>query len=63
MPYKLILITLVLSACVDRELQSSLEAEQDFARHQYHVEQMYKGSFENVEDCYYSDEELVCYFY
>jgi hypothetical protein len=58
-----ILILIMLSACVDSSLRDHLEAEADFARHQYHVEQVYTGSFEHVEDCYYADEELVCNLY
>ena len=58
----IILTTLLVSGCasIDPELQDHLEAEADFARHQCHVEQMYTGSFEHVEDCYYADEELIC---
>ena len=58
-----ILILLMLSACADASLRDHLEAEADFARQQYHLEQVYKGSFEHVEDCYYADEELVCNLY
>ncbi len=64
MKYTILALT-ALAACSspDSELQAHLEAEADFARHQYHVEQVYKGSFEHVEDCYYADEELVCTLY
>jgi hypothetical protein len=61
----IILTTLLVSGCasIDPELQDHLEAEADFARHQYHLEQQYTGSFEHVEDCYYADEELICNLY
>jgi hypothetical protein len=61
----IILAMLLVSGCasIDPELQDHLEAEADFARHQYHVEQVYTGSFEHVEDCYYADEELICNLY
>ena len=61
----IILAMLLVSGCasIDPELQDHLEAEADFARHQYHVEQMNTGSFEHVEDCYYADEELICNLY
>ena len=64
MRYAIILV--LLSACAaapDAELQAHLKAEEDFARHQYHVEQIYSKNFDNVESCYYADDELVCYFY
>lgn len=60
---KYLLIALVLSGCVsyDPELQAHLEAEQDFAYHQYHVQQAIEKQYdpEYVDDCFYY-EELVC---
>jgi hypothetical protein len=53
-----------LSACADPELQAHLEAEADFARHQYHVQQAIEHGYdpEYVDDCYYYEEELQCEF-
>lgn len=60
-----IVAMLLLSACVspDLELQAHLEAERDFAYHQYHVQQAIEKDYdpEYVDDCYYY-EELVCEF-
>lgn len=60
-----IVAMLLLSACVssDLELQAHLEAERDFAYHQYHVQQAIEKQYdpEYVDDCYYY-EELVCEF-
>jgi hypothetical protein len=65
MKYFAILSVFVMSACVssDPELQAHLEAEADFARHQYHVQQTIEKQYdpEYVDDCYYY-EELVCEF-
>jgi hypothetical protein len=65
MKYIAVLTAFVLSACVspDQELQAHLEAEADFARHQYHVQQAIENGYdpEHVDDCYYY-EELVCEF-
>jgi hypothetical protein len=65
MKYFTILSVFAMSACVssDPELQAHLEAEADFARHQYHVQQAIEKQYdpEYVDDCYYY-EELVCEF-
>lgn len=65
MKYAMLFTLAVLSACstMDPELAAHLEAEQDFARHQYHVQQSYEKQYdpEYVDDCYYY-EELVCEF-
>lgn len=61
----IILTTIFLSACsnFDKELQAHLEAERDFAYHQYHVQQSIEKNYdpEYVDDCYYY-EELICEF-
>ena len=67
MKYAILSLTVLMSACVsmDSELQAHLEAEADFARHQYHTQQseQYSGyDPEHVDDCYYYEEELVCEF-
>lgn len=65
MKYIAITAALLLSACVkspmDPELAAHLEAERDFAYHQYHVQQAIEKQYdpEYVDDCYYY-EELVC---
>jgi hypothetical protein len=48
---------------MDPELKAHLEAEADFARHQYHTQQAHEKDYdpEYVDDCYYH-EELVCEF-
>jgi hypothetical protein len=66
MKYFAITSALILSACVspmDLELTAHLEAERDFAYHQYHVQQAAEKGYdpEYVADCYYY-EELVCEF-
>lgn len=63
MKYLVILVALSACATVDNELQAHLEAESDFARHQYHTQQAHKKQYdpEYVDDCYYY-EELVCEF-
>jgi outer membrane lipoprotein-sorting protein len=67
MKYVAITAALLLSACVqpsmDTELAAHLEAERDFAYHQYHVQQAIEKQYdpEYVDDCYYY-EELVCKF-
>ena len=66
MKYSILLVTL-LSACVqhpmDPELAAHLEAERDFAYHQYHVQQAIEKQYdpEHIDDCYYY-ETLVCEF-
>ena len=47
----------------DHDLQAHLEAERDFAAHQYHVQQAELSGYdpEYVADCYYY-EELICEF-
>lgn len=64
MKYLAIASALLLSACAaspDAELQAHLEAERDFAYHQYHVQQAIEKQYdpEYVDDCFYY-EELVC---
>lgn len=65
MKYVAIAAALLLSACVqppmDPELAAHLEAERDFAYHQYHVQQTIEKQYdpEYVDDCYYY-EELIC---
>lgn len=63
MKYLVILVALSACATVDNELQAHLEAESDFARHQYHTQQAHEKQYdpEYVDDCYYY-EELVCEF-
>ena len=65
MKYFTVLVLLATAACSnpDRELQAHLEAEADFARQQYHVQQAIEKQYdpEYVDDCYYY-EELVCEF-
>jgi len=63
MIYLVILVALSACATVDSELQAHLEAEADFARHQYHTQQAHEKQYdpEYVDDCYYY-EELVCEF-
>jgi hypothetical protein len=63
MKYLVILVALSACATVDSELQAHLEAEADFARHQYHTQQAHEKQYdpEYVDDCYYY-EELVCEF-
>lgn len=63
MKYLVILMALSACATVDSELQAHLEAEADFARHQYHTQQAHEKQYdpEYVDDCYYY-EELVCEF-
>lgn len=67
MKYVAIAAALLLSACVqppmDPDLAAHLEAERDFAYHQYHVQQAIEKQYdpEYVDDCYYY-EELVCEF-
>lgn len=67
MKYVAIAAALLLSACVqppmDPELAAHLEAERDFAYHQYHVQQAIEKQYdpEYVDDCYYY-EELICGF-
>lgn len=65
MKYLAITAALLVSACVtpDAELQAHLEAERDFAYHQYHVQQAIEKQYdpEYVDDCYYY-EELICEF-
>lgn len=66
MKYLLVIITtaMLLSGCVaDPNLAAHLEAEQDFARHQYHTQQAVEKQYdpEYVDDCYYY-EDLVCEF-
>lgn len=63
MKYLVILVALSACATVDSELQAHLEAEADFARHQYHTQQAHEKHYdpEYVDDCYYY-EELVCEF-
>lgn len=61
-----LLAVLGLAACaqtMDADLAAHLEAEADFARHQYHVQQAYEGKYdpEYEDDCYYY-ENLVCEF-
>lgn len=58
MKYTLIAVATLLSACAmspDAELQAHLEAERDFAYHQYHVQQAIEKQYdpEYVDDCYY----------
>lgn len=69
MKYLAIAVFALLSACsvpreqMDPELAAHLEAERDFAMHQYHVQQAIEKQYdpEYVDDCYYY-EELVCEF-
>lgn len=64
MKYTIVALTLALTACssYDQELQDHLEAENDFARHQYHVEQAILNNYDPiyVDECYYNDDELIC---
>jgi len=55
MKYLVILVALSACATVDSELQAHLEAEADFARHQYHTQQAHEKQYdpEYVDDCYY----------
>ena len=63
MKYLAIFTLVAVSACsnFDPELQAHLEAERDFAAHQYHTQQAYEKGYdpEYVDDCYYY-EELIC---
>jgi hypothetical protein len=64
MKYLAIGAALLVSACgmtPEQELAAHLEAERDFAYHQYHVQQAIEKQYdpEYVDDCYYY-EELVC---
>ena len=62
MKYAIILVALSACAAVpDAELAAHLEAEQDFARNQYHVQQAMEKQYDPayVDDCFYY-EELVC---
>jgi hypothetical protein len=65
MKYAIVLFALTMSACssMDPELKAHLEAEADFARHQYHTQQAHEKDYdpEYVDDCYYH-EELICEF-
>lgn len=69
MKYLAIAAAILLSACAapreqtDPELAAHLEAERDFAYHQYHVQQAIEKQYdpEYVDDCYYY-EELICEF-
>jgi hypothetical protein len=69
MKYLTLAAAILLSACsvpreqMDPELAAHLEAERDFAYHQYHVQQAAEKGYdpEYVADCYYY-EELVCEF-
>lgn len=59
-------LVILLAACVpsqDEELRKRAAAEQDFANHQFHLQQAYEKGYdpEYVDDCYYY-EELVCEF-
>lgn len=60
-----ILSVMLLSACMNSQsaLDAHLEAEADFARNQYHVQQAIEAQYdpEYVDDCYYY-ESLVCEF-
>jgi hypothetical protein len=49
---------------MDADLAAHLEAESDFARHQYHVQKSSETEYdpEHVDDCYYYEEELHCEF-
>ena len=49
---------------LDADLAAHLEAESDFARHQYHVQKSSETEYdpEHVDDCYYYEEELHCEF-
>ena len=49
---------------MDADLAAHLEAESDFARHQYHVQKSSEIEYdpEHVDDCYYYEEELHCEF-
>jgi hypothetical protein len=64
MKYLVLISVALLSACADPKLQAHLEAEADFARHQYHVQQAIEHEYdpEYVDDCYYYEEELHCEF-
>ena len=64
MKYIAIASAMLVSACAaspDAELAAHLEAERDFAYHQYHVQQAIEKQYdpEYVDDCFYY-EELVC---
>ncbi len=64
MKYLTLAAVALLSACVmtpEQELAAHLEAEQDFARHQYHVQQAIEKQYdpEYIDDCFYY-EELIC---
>lgn len=66
MKYIFIAAALLVSACVkpmDAELAAHLEAERDFAAHQYHVQQAEAKGYdpEYEDDCYYY-QELICEF-
>ena len=61
MKYILIFAILLMAACADLELLAHLEAERDFAYHQYHMQQSELNGYspEFVDHCYYY-EELFC---
>jgi hypothetical protein len=65
MKYAMLFALAIVSACstMDSELAAHLEAERDFARHQYHTQQAHEKQYdpEYVDDCYYH-EDLVCEF-
>lgn len=65
MKYFALVAILVMSACTQTgyDLESHLEAEADFAQHQYHTRQAAEKNYdpEYVDDCYYY-EDLVCEF-
>jgi len=46
MKYLVILVALSACATVDSELQAHLEAEADFARHQYHTQQAHEKQYD-----------------
>ena len=67
MKYLTLAAVVLLSACgmtPEQELAAHLEAERDFAYHQYHVQEAFEEKYdpEYVDDCYYYEEELVCEF-
>jgi hypothetical protein len=67
MKYLALVTFALLAACAapreqtDPELAAHLEAESDFARHQYHVQQAIEKQYdpEYIDDCFYY-EELIC---
>ena len=63
MKYLIPIIFLAGCSSIDVDLQAHLEAERDFAQHQYHVQQSFEKNYdpEYVDDCYYY-EELICEF-